>query len=127
MDATAYEVPAGHRLRVVLARRRLPPLGPLPAGPAPPGSLPFRQPPHPAGSEVRDVSLPEQPAYLLALLATLRATAGGSGPAIERCSPAPLTLTAIATGPAEAEGGRQMAAVQQDGGHRVADGPAELA
>ena len=78
LDATAYQVPAGHRIRVVVSDADFPRLWPVPTERPPevtPVTMTF---PTLSASELRDVELPEQPAYLAALAATLQA---GEGPA----------------------------------------------
>jgi uncharacterized protein len=84
LDATAYEIPAGHRLRVVLSEADFPRLWPLPPGEAPSVRIRSVSLPTLLPSQVRQVALPEQPAYLLALAATLKAAGGGTTWRLER-------------------------------------------
>jgi putative CocE/NonD family hydrolase len=77
-EATAYQVPAGHRLRVVVGDADFPRLWPLSADqPVPPRPRTIVLPTL-LSSEVRSVELPDQPAYLTALAATLLSAEGVS-------------------------------------------------
>jgi putative CocE/NonD family hydrolase len=73
LDATAFEVPAGHRIRVVVSEADFPRLWPRLGAQVPQArpvslTLPTLRP-----SEVRRVEPPEQPAHLTALVAALQA------------------------------------------------------
>lgn len=104
LDVTAYQVPLGHRLRVVLSDSDFPRLWPLPDSRPPQAEVLEVLLPTPASAEMRDVVLPEQPAYLLALAETLRAGQGGASWTLEReLVTSRLTLTS-ATTPAAAQG-----------------------
>ena len=78
LDATAYQVPAGHRLRVVLADADFPRLWPC-SGEQPSSQVPrtVHLPTLPEYG-VRPVELPAQPAYLSALTAALQSGAGAT-------------------------------------------------
>lgn len=109
MEATAYQVPAGHRLRLVLSDADFPRLLPLPSGPAPAVrprsvSLPTLPP-----DQVRPVVLPEQPAYLQALLAALPAQGGATWSLERELITGRLTLTSASTSDAaDGDRGRVM-------------------
>ncbi|MFH8491079.1 CocE/NonD family hydrolase [Streptomyces longisporoflavus] len=68
LDITAYEIPAGHRLRLVLADADFPRLWPLAPSRLPEPSEVSVSLPVLTASARRDVRLPEEPAYLSALL-----------------------------------------------------------
>ena len=111
LDATAYQIPAGDRLRVVLTDADFPRLWPRPAQPAPQIQVRSVSLPTLLPSVAREIALPEQPAYLLALAATLKADDGGTTWSLEReLVTGRLTLTtASSSGAGQADGRPEMA------------------
>ena len=68
LDATGYEVPAGHRIRIVMSEADFPRLWPAPGHVLTPPGLAAVSLPLLRSSDVRPVDLPEEPAYLAGML-----------------------------------------------------------